>query len=141
MVSQRNTDSWGNRPLDTTPPASSGDDGAQFVVVVSNAFNSITSSPPALLRIGGAPVVTSQPQSLIVTRGDNASFAVTVSSATPPTFQWRFNGGDIPGATSPTFTVTNASPGNAGTYDVVVANGSGPVTSTPATLTVRRGFR
>jgi len=121
----------------TTPPAVSGDDGTQFVVVAANDVNSITSSPPARLRIGGAPLLATQPQSLIVARGDNASFSVAVSSPTPPVYQWRFNGANISNATNAALALNAVTPASAGNYDVVVANTSGSTTSGTATLTVR----
>ena len=75
-----------------TPPVTTGDTGAQFLVVVANNGNSVTSSPPAGLQLLGAPVITTQPSSLTVTNGDSASFTVAVSSPVMPTYQWRFNG-------------------------------------------------
>jgi uncharacterized repeat protein (TIGR01451 family) len=120
----------------TTAPVTSGDAGAQFVVVVANDCNSVTSSPPAALQLLDAPTITTQPASLTITNGDPASFTVVASSPVTPTYQWRFNGGNLSGQTNATLTLGSATAANAGNYDVVVANGSGSVTSTVAVLTV-----
>lgn len=82
------------------------------------------------------PVITRQPGSLIVKAGAAATFAVTVSG-TPPSFQWRRNGVDLPGRNGPTLGLTNVQAGDAGAYDVVVTSGGLSVLSSPATLTVR----
>jgi hypothetical protein len=51
-------------------------------------------------------------------------------------YQWRFNGGDIPGATGDTLTINSTTSGNTGEYDVVVTNDYGTVTSNLAILVV-----
>src|SRR5712675_2030194 len=80
-----------------------------------------------------APAIYGQPLSQAVLPGSNATFVV--SAATPPlTYQWRFNGGNISGATNSTFTITNAQPANTGAYAVVISNSSGAITSSPANL-------
>jgi hypothetical protein len=53
-----------------------------------------------------------------------------------PSFQWRKNGVDIPNATSNFYTVSNASPSDAGSYDVFVRNSCGGELSSPATLSI-----
>jgi hypothetical protein len=52
------------------------------------------------------------------------------------TYQWNFNGTAINGATSSTYSLSNAQTGNAGSYTVVVSNVMGTASSNPATLTV-----
>ena len=83
-----------------------------------------------------APVITSQPQNQSLFPEENASFAVGVVGAAPLTYQWRFNGASIPGATGSTFTRANVQPEDAGAYTVVVANAAGTATSAPAILTL-----
>jgi glucose/arabinose dehydrogenase len=83
-----------------------------------------------------APVITSQPQSISVPQGQTATFSVTASGSPTPTYQWRRNGTNISGATSPTYTIPNVQPADAGQYSVVVTNSAGTVTSNNATLTV-----
>jgi glucose/arabinose dehydrogenase len=83
-----------------------------------------------------APVITSQPQSISVAQGQSASFSVTATGNPAPSYQWRRNGANISGATSPTYSISNVQPSHAGQYSVVVNNNTGTVTSNNATLTV-----
>jgi uncharacterized delta-60 repeat protein len=82
------------------------------------------------------PTITTQPASLTVAAGSNASFNVTVSSQTPVSYQWKKGGVDIPGANAATFSIASAGSADAGNYTVVVTNIVGSVTSSVATLTV-----
>jgi hypothetical protein len=71
-----------------------------------------------------------------VGQGSNATFTVTAFGALPLSYQWRFNGAPIGGATTNTYTRSNVQPADAGSYSVVVTNLFGSVTSTLATLTM-----
>ena len=51
-------------------------------------------------------------------------------------YQWNFNGVPIAGATNSTLSISSAQGTNAGSYNVVVCNGSACVTSSNATLTI-----
>ena len=81
------------------------------------------------------PGIALQPQSATVSAGLEVTFKVAATGFPAPTYRWRFNGADIAGANTDTYTVT-ASPASAGNYDVVVANLLGSATSTVAKLTV-----
>ncbi len=80
------------------------------------------------------PQIISRPQNQIVAVGDNASFLVVATGAEPLTYQWRFNGADIGGATSDVLLLQNVGATNEGDFRVVVSNASGSVTSAPAFL-------
>ncbi len=81
------------------------------------------------------PVITTPPASQIVAAGGTATFSVTASN-TVGSYQWRKNGTNISGATASALTLSNVQGTNAGTYDVIVANGAGPVDSADAVLKV-----
>ncbi|HOB97542.1 MAG TPA: immunoglobulin domain-containing protein [Verrucomicrobiota bacterium] len=83
-----------------------------------------------------APEITGQPGNLTVAVNQPATFRVTATGIPAPTYQWRFKGTDIAGATEPTYSIPSAAPANVGAYDVVVRNSMGTVTSSAATLTV-----
>lgn len=85
---------------------------------------------------GTAPVISTQPQSISVSQGSNASFSVVATGGTPLSYQWSKNGSTISGATNSTYTISNVTTNDAGTYSVIVSNASGSVTSSNATLTV-----
>jgi subtilisin-like proprotein convertase family protein len=63
-------------------------------------------------------------------------FQTTVTTPDPATFQWRFNGQTLVGATSNSLWLANVSPTNSGTYRVEVRTPCRAVTNS-ATLTVR----
>ena len=50
-------------------------------------------------------------------------------------YQWRFQGVDIPDATTDCYTLATVRPANAGNYDLVVTNLAAAVTSPVAVLT------
>lgn len=103
-----------------------GWDGDSAGVTLNLAFSPSVTAPPT---------ITSQPVSVTVTAGGTASFSVTATNAT--SYQWFFNGGAIGGATSATYSITNAqSASHQGNYFVMVSNGPSAVTSNTVTLTV-----
>src|SRR5438874_5148826 len=52
------------------------------------------------------PSIVQQPQTQLVDPGSNAVFTVVAAGTPPFTYQWRFNGNPISGATSSSFTST-----------------------------------
>jgi hypothetical protein len=84
----------------------------------------------------GAPVLVTHPASQTVDVGEMVTFTVLASSAGTLSYQWRHNGDDIVAANDETYTILSVTSGDAGTYDVIVTNSCGSVTSDPATLTV-----
>ncbi len=86
-----------------------------------------------------APFIVNQPTSQTTVAGGNASFSVTAGGTPPLTYQWRFQGGPISGATNSVLNLSNVQLSDAGNYSVVVANPIGTVTSSNALLTVSTG--
>jgi len=80
------------------------------------------------------PVINTQP----VAQHDCSGGVLTLSVAAnyAATYQWNLGGTPISGATSATYSVTNASSANAGNYTVTVTNGAGSVTSSIAAVAV-----
>ena len=123
-------------------PAVRTDDGAVFKVVVSNTLDSSAysvTSRSATLRVGSVasvPTITQQPTNMTLIVGQTGTFIATASGTAPLQYQWRRNGVALPGKTSSTITISNAQESDAGSYDVVVRNTAGSVTSSAAILTV-----
>lgn len=86
---------------------------------------------PPLLR----PIIVTGPESSTVAAGGSVTFTVTAVGH-GLTYQWRRQGIDVPGMTSPTLSLSNAQPGDAGSYSVLVSNPAGSATSDEAELTV-----
>ena len=84
-----------------------------------------------------APSISAQPRDATVGVGQAATFTVAAQGAAPLIYQWFRNGTAINGATSASYTLTNAQPSDSGaSFTVRVTNASGRVTSQPARLTV-----
>jgi outer membrane protein assembly factor BamB len=116
-------------------PAALDTSAGNYSVVVANAAGSITSAVANLIVVL-PPKITQQPVPHVGAVGANASFSVTATSSVPVTYQWRFNGTNLPGATATNLVVNNIQPASAGNYSVLVANQAGTATSVAAPLTV-----
>jgi len=110
-------------------------DAGSYAVTVTNPAGNVTSNA-ATLTVYAA---VSAPPSQHVMPGSRVMLAIAVSGSGSPTYQWKFNGTAIPGATSATYTVANAQAGDMGFYSVTVSNSSGSVDSAVAILTVSGG--
>jgi hypothetical protein len=82
------------------------------------------------------PLITSQPQPVVVIANNSASFAVTATGTPPLGYQWSFNGSNILGANESTLTIFNVVQTNLGTYSVLVSNAIASTNSSSATLSM-----
>lgn len=121
------------RTLGFNPAATTN--AGSYYVSVANAFGT-NNSTTVSLTVGMSPAITMQPQSLIVTQGQTATFTAAASGDLPLGFFWSANGLPIAGATNLSFSITNAQPADAGTYDFTAINSFGSASSTDAVLTV-----
>jgi endonuclease/exonuclease/phosphatase family metal-dependent hydrolase len=112
-----------------------GTNAGTYTVVVANSGGSVVSSN-AVLTVNTPPLITGQPSSNTVFAGQSATFTVVATGAAPLSYQWRFNGTDVPSATGNSYTRTNVQTGDQGNYLVVITNYLGSVTSATAGLTV-----
>jgi len=83
-----------------------------------------------------APAIVSPPTPMTANLGQSAFFGVGTVGKPQPTYQWRKNGTAISGATNASLIISSVQASDAGDYTVVVANGSGSVTSPAAPLTI-----
>ena len=109
-------------------------DEAGYSVVVSNALGSVTSLVATLSVVD--PFIATQPASQNANPGAAAAFTVTAAGTAPFHYQWRKEGAAVAGATASSLSWTNVQGPDAGSYEVVVSNGLGSVTSLVALLTV-----
>ncbi|MDB6026329.1 MAG: large protein, partial [Verrucomicrobiales bacterium] len=95
--------------------------------------------------LGNPPVITTDPLSQTVDPGTTVNFIVAATGTEPFSYQWRkagsplSNGGNISGATNATLTIGTIGINDAVSYDVVITNFVGSVTSSVATLTLTNG--
>jgi hypothetical protein len=136
-----------------TPPG-----GAELKLATSYAFRSEQSTVSTLNNwslyagIGGQsvcnmtigsgsmvtpPTISTQPASQTVTAGQTATFSVVAAGTAPLGYQWQKSGANIAGASSASYTTpATTTSDSASTFQVVVSNTVGTVTTAAATLTV-----
>ena len=83
-----------------------------------------------------APTITTQPVSQTTATGAVVTFAVSASGGGTLGYQWYKDSAAISGATSASYTISSVAASDAASYDVVVTNSAGSVTSSTATLTI-----
>jgi hypothetical protein len=103
--------------------------GATSGVSLFEIFDTSVSTAPR------SPFVLSAPVSQVISAGQTASFSVTAGGTGALSYQWRRNATPISGATSANYSFTAAG-ADAGSYDVVISNGAGTITSVSALLSV-----
>ncbi len=117
--------------------AQSGDVGSYHVVVYGILGASQSAAATLTVVTDPSPALIEQPSSVSLLSGEDATFSVTVFGAAPLSYQWYLNETNlIAGVNSSTLTVSNAQTADAGSYQVVVSNSFGLVTSSLATLAV-----
>ena len=89
-----------------------------------------------LWRIGPPLTITTQPQSKLVAKGEAVTFNVAAASASPISYRWLKDNGNITGATADSYTVPTAALTDAGGYQAVLESGDGAATSDVAKLGV-----
>jgi len=103
-----------------------------YTVIASNAYGAISRS----FVINVLPYLIYGPYDVTFSSGTDSYLSVFVSGFLPSTYQWRFNGANIPGADAASLPFFNVSAASTGRYDVVVSNSSGVRTSAVAQVSV-----
>jgi hypothetical protein len=99
-----------------------------FTVGATNQYG-CTGTRAYTVDILAPPSVDPPPAASLVYGLSGFSLSMPATGSEPLTYQWRWNGNDISGANSPTFTLPQGTVTNAGNYDVVISNPYGSVTS------------
>ncbi len=84
------------------------------------------------------PVIVTQPLSRTNNVGTSAEFTVEAGGTSPFSYQWRFNGANLPEGTGSTLALAAVQEADQGLYSVVVSNAVGWAASADATLVVNR---
>jgi len=114
------------------------------LTAIDAASNTATSSFTVTVQTA-APVIITQPVSQTVVLGQSVTLTVGATGFPVPTYQWKFWGQIIPGATSASYTIPAAQLSDAGSYTVAATNMAGAAVSSfvnlqvvvPATITTQ----
>ena len=101
----------------------------------------VTDSPPYILQ----QPYSGQPDQRTVTNpvvpiGGSVTLNVGARGSLPLSYQWRFNGNDLPGATNTTLALSNLRYDQTGYYNVAISNAFGGVISDKALVNVVQVF-
>lgn len=120
--------------------------GGAYACLVANDSGSAVSTNAIVSILYGAAILA-QPQNVSLrgstnvadygnTTNRSATFNVSASSSSAISYQWRFNGTPLPGATGASLLVSNVTLAQDGWYDVTLTDAVGTLTSSPARLAV-----
>lgn len=138
--SQAVTTAVGTTPSSVTSAFDSLALGARTVSNASIPYVKLTSLSVQLTspNTAQAPAITTQPSGQTLLAGAALTLTAAASGSPTPTFQWRFNGNPISGATAATYTIPSVALANAGSYTVVATNSAGSATSNAAVVVVNQ---
>jgi hypothetical protein len=111
-------------------------DAGIYSVTVSNALGTVTSANVELPPIWQRPFFVTQPQDQTALCGDPATFQPVIGGTQPLSYQWQFNGTNLPDATNATLTLASVTGDDAGEYSLTVTNLNGAATSQTVVLMV-----
>ena len=114
------------------------DSGTYTCVIYT--LDGFVESQPARLGVLIPATITSQPDSLLLGVGASATFKVSARGSGTLSYQWRFNGADIPNANASSFSIGAVDFGDEGSFTCVVRNDIGSSVSQAATLSIQQAL-
>lgn len=114
-------------------PAEAGND---YRIVVDGARPGQFGTIAFYLKLITVPEIFEQPESQVVTVGNQVRFSVVAYGQQPLNYQWQYNGFDLEGATQSELVLDGVALADAGAYSVQVRNTIGSAVSNPGLLTV-----
>ena len=117
----------------------------RFRGIVGSNFRSDMAIDDVRIETSGSnapttPVILASPAGASPNLGDAIYLAVAAVGSPAPTYQWRQNGLNLPGATSPAYQITSFNAGHAGSYECLVSNSAGSILSAAAVLVIPSGI-
>jgi Regulator of chromosome condensation (RCC1) repeat/Immunoglobulin domain/Immunoglobulin I-set domain len=122
-------------PILTITNVQSANEGI-YRAVVANSVGTVTGAVISVRITPSAPIIINNPAPLTLPASSNAIFSVTAVGSQPLGYQWYFKSNIIAGANSAQYILSGIQSSNSGSYQVVVSNSLGSVTSAIAMLTV-----
>ena len=138
-------------PMDESSPSVTASDGSGAQPITSFALrqdSGIGAIALDDLRVGTsfadvytgpniiAPIISLQPTNTLAVEGGMGAFFAAATGTAPLSYQWKFSGDLIPGATNATLTLPALTANAAGFYSLTVTNAAGSADSAAAVLTV-----
>jgi len=111
---------------------------AGFDANLRSALDAVSRWPADDPATQQAPEITAHPHGLAIAATSSADLSATAIGSGLLSYQWQFNGAELPGANAASLALANIATSHAGRYELVVANSFGSVTSAPAFLSVNR---
>ena len=108
-------------------------DAGNYSLLVGNPSGSTNATASLLVLVPAS--ITSNPIGRSVPPGLPTTFTGAASGIPAPVYQWQFNGANISGAASASYSINNVGNGSLGFYTLVASNSVNTVTSTVAQLT------
>lgn len=108
-----------------------------YLMQVTNLYGTMQTIPA---RLAVPPIILRQPTNQVAPIRGSVLFAVDAGGSSSLSYQWRFNGLDIPNATNATLVLSNLSYDQIGFYNVTISNGFGTTNSAKAFLNVAGVF-
>ena len=111
-------------------------------ILTIGIFTAATALSGSIFAQDQAPAITGQPQSQTVLVGSNVIFSISLSGTPPLVYQWLLGGTNLTdgarlaGSQGDVLTISSAQASDVGSYEVIVTNIAGAVTSSVAVLTV-----
>lgn len=119
----------------------SGSAGTVTVRASQTGNSAYNAAPPVdrsfPVTLAATPVITTQPASQTATIGSDVTFSVVATGSGPLTYEWLRNGLTVASSNSPTYSIKSVQLATAGTFSVVVSDGTASTTSSSAILTVK----
>ena len=116
--------------LTNLQPEQAGD----YTILLRNSYGAF--STEAFLIVTTVPRIIADPKDTLGILGQSAKMSVLADGPQPLSYQWRYKGIDIPGATNSVLVLDNVQTNQAGPYSVRVINSYGSILSATANLQV-----
>jgi sugar lactone lactonase YvrE len=117
-----------------TTPYGIAVDSAGNVLIADSGNNAIRKG--VATGAAGTVAIQTQPKSQYVNVTNRVVMSLSATGPTAPTYQWRKNNVNLPGATDATYTIASAQLSDEASYTVVATSGAVSVVSSAAVLQV-----